>query len=248
MKTFKSYVRPDCQFIEWLGFGFYNTRQASNPITNSIPLNGECLDPALDGTLQDNPDCANFGNEQTLARRQQFETRLLEGEASVLATAPKTWVAWLFACLHSTKERLESQINSLLNVLQNLRMDTHQFGMFSFPKSEPFIRVVQRKGFLFLLPGVFASGQRLIEYPPTKFQRPIEFGSLVPGRLEAILECSHHIAHVFYFTAMSCFLQGCEPCIPTAQTGGYTPASSGGYPREFRRLPPRVPGVTALFR
>jgi len=200
-KTFKPYVHPDYQFIVGQGFGFYNTRQASIPVANRIPLNGECLDPALDGTMQDDPHYANFGNEQTLARSEQFETRLLEGDARVLAIASKTRVAWLLTCLHSTKESLESQINSLLNVLQNLRMDTHQFGMFSFPKSEPFIRVVQRKGFLFLLPGVFASGQRLIEYPPTKFQRPIEFGSLVPGRLEAILE-SFHLHSLLIFNVL----------------------------------------------
>ena len=133
--------------------------------------------------MQDDPHCPNFGNEQTLARREQFETRLLEGEARV-PTVSQTWIARLFACLHSTKESLESQIHSLLNILQDLGMDTHQFGMISaFQTSEPFIRVVQRKGLLFLLPGVFASGQRLVVDPTTKFQRPIELGALAPGGL-----------------------------------------------------------------
>jgi hypothetical protein len=215
-KTFKSYVHPDCQFIVGQGFGIHFTREAGIPVANRIPLNGECLDPALDGTMQDDPHCANFGNEQLLARREQFETRLLEGEARVPTVSPKARVARLFACLHSSKESLESQIHSLLNTLQDLGMDTHQFGMFSLPEREPFIRVVQRKGFLFLPPGVFASGQRLIEYPTTKFQRPIELGALAPGGSQAILEGFYHTAHVFYFTTMSCYLQGCAPCIPTA--------------------------------
>ena len=210
-KTFKSYVHPDCQAIVGQGLGIHFTGEAGIPVAHRIPLNGECLDPALDGTMQDDPHCANFGNEQTLARREQFETRLLEGEARVPTVSPKTWVARLFACLHSTKESLERQIHSLLNILQDLRMDTHQFGMISFPNGEQFIRVVQRKGLLFLLPGVFASGQRLIEYPTTKFQRPIELGALAPGGSQAILEGFYRIAHAFYFTTMSCTLQGCAP-------------------------------------
>jgi len=82
------------------------------------------------------------------------------------------------------------------------------------------IDIVPRKGFLFLFPAVFASGQRLIEYPTTKFQRPSKLGALAFGRLEAILESFHRIAHVFYFTTMFYFLQGCAPFIPAAARAG----------------------------
>jgi hypothetical protein len=206
-KTFKSHVHPDCHFIEWQGFGFHFTGQAGIPVANRIPLNSECLDPALDGT-------PILEMSRPLPAGSQSKPDCLKVSLDYRPYSPKTRVAWLFACLHSTKETLESQIHSLLNVLQDLGMDTHQFGMFSFPKSEPLIRVVQRKGFLFLLPGIFASGQRLIEYPTTKFQRPIELGALAPGRLEAILEGSHRTAHVFCLPTMSYFLQGSAPCNP----------------------------------
>ena len=212
-KTFKSYVHPDCQFIVGQGFGLHFAGETGIPVANSIPLNSECLDPALHRTMQNDPHCANFGNEQIIARREQLETRLLEGETSVPTVSPKTRVAWLFARLHSTKESPESQINSLLNILQNLRMDTRPFGMISFPKGEQFIRVVQRKGFLFLLPGVFTSGQRLIEYPTTKFQRPIEFGALALGRLEAILE-SLHLHSLLIFNVL---FQDCNRCTPNCR-------------------------------
>ncbi len=221
-KTFKSYIHPDCQAIVGQGLGIHFTGEAGIPVAHRIPLNGECLDPALDGTMQDDPHCPNFGNEQLLARREQFKPRLLEGEARVPTVSPKARVARLFACLHSTKESLESQIHSLLNILQDLRMDTHQFGMISFPKSESFICVVQRKGFLFLLPGVFARGQRLVVDPTTKFQRPIELGALAPGGSQAILEGFYRIAHAFYFTTMSYTLQGCVPWFPIAEARGFS--------------------------
>ncbi len=64
-KAFKSYVHPDCQAIVGQGLGIHFTGEAGIPVAQRIPLNGECLDPALDGTMQDDPHCPNFGNEQT---------------------------------------------------------------------------------------------------------------------------------------------------------------------------------------
>ena len=91
-KTFKSYVHPDCQAIAGQGLGIHFTGEAGIPVAQRIPLHGEGLDPALDGTMQDDPHGANFGNEQLLARREQFETRLLEGEARVpTGSRSQTW-------------------------------------------------------------------------------------------------------------------------------------------------------------
>src|SRR5271157_894130 len=190
-KAFQSNIHSDGQIAERHGFGFHLASEAGIPIAHHISLNGERLDPAFDGTMLDDLQNTNFGNQHTLV--QQFKTRLLEGETIVSAISPKTWIAWFLASFHSTKETLECQIDSCLDILQYLRMETLQFRMLLFPKGEQLVHVIQRKGFLFPLPGIFSSGQRLVKYPTTKFQRPIEFCSLAFGRLEAILESFHPI-------------------------------------------------------
>src|SRR5271157_3896751 len=203
-KAFQSNIHSDCQIVERHGFDFHLASEAGIPIAHRISLNGERLDPAFDGTMLDDLQNTNFGNQHTLV--QQFKTRLLEGETIVSAISPKTWIAWFLASFHSTKETLECQIDSFLDILQYLRMDTLQFRMLLFPKGEQLVHVVQRKGFLFPLPGIFASGQRLVEYPTTKFQRPIEFCSLAFGKLEAILESFHPICRSIGHGGCFCIL------------------------------------------
>src|SRR6202142_4284378 len=112
-KILQTHIYPYCQFIERQWFGFDFAREASIPVSNSILLNSERLDSALDRPMQDNSDRTHFGNEQTVV--QQFKPRLLEGETIVPAITPKAGITRLLTGLHSTKESLESQIDSLLN-------------------------------------------------------------------------------------------------------------------------------------
>jgi hypothetical protein len=49
----------------------------------------------------------------------------------------------------------------------------------------------------------------------------MELGELAPEGSQAILEGFSHIAHVFYFTTMSTFLQGCRLVSPLLKQWGY---------------------------
>jgi len=69
-------------------------------------------------------------------------------------------------------------------------MGTRQFGMISFPNREQFIRIVQRKIFLFLL-HVFLRIANVSLNTQRQSSASIKFGSLALGRLETILESFH---------------------------------------------------------
>ena len=188
-KTFKPNINSNGLVVEWEGFDFYFTSKTGIPIANRISLNGERFYPSFYGAMKNNFHCSNFRKEQAVV--QQFKAELFEGETIVPTITPKAWIAWLLACLRPAKERLESPVNPILNILQNLREHVFQFWMFPFPDGEQFISVVQRKRFLILFPRIFSSGKCFVVDPTAKFQRLNKFRSLTLGWSEAILEGFH---------------------------------------------------------
>ncbi len=188
-KTLQAHVDPDCQIIAWQGFGFNFASEAGIPIANCVPLKGERFDFSFDGTMKNHFDGANFRDSQTMI--QELKAKLLESEAIVPAKTTETRIARFLARFHSVEESLESQIHSLLNILQNLGMNTLQFRMFLLPNGEQFICVIQRERLLLLLPSIFSSGKRLVINPTAKFQRLNQFRSLALGWLQTILEGFH---------------------------------------------------------
>src|SRR5665647_2420075 len=164
-----------------------------------IPANGECFDPPLDGTMQNNLHYAYLGEQQTVT--QKFKAKLLKSETIVPTNSPKAGIARLLPCFHSAKKGLESQINPLLNVLQDLRVHTLQFWMFLLPDREQLVRILQRKSFMLLFPGAFASGKRLIVDRAAYLQRLHQFCALALGWMKAIL-VGYHLDRLLVFDVL----------------------------------------------
>ena len=132
-KTFKSYVHPDCQAI--VGQGSESTPQAKQAY--QLPTASLCTVSVL--TLPWMGRCRTIFTAPILEMSRPLpagsnsKPDCLKGKLAY-RPYPRARVARLFTCLHSTKESLESQIHSLLNILQDLGMETHQFGMISVSK------------------------------------------------------------------------------------------------------------------
>ncbi len=140
-KTLKPYINTYSQLIEGQRLLSHFASQAGIPIANRIPLNNERFYFSFDRAMKNDLDCTYLGDKQTVV--QQFKTKLFESEAVIPSIPTKSWIARLLTCLHPAKECFESKINSLLNVLQDLRENTLQFRMLLLPDSEQFVGVVQ---------------------------------------------------------------------------------------------------------
>ena len=185
-KRSQSAVNPYCQPANrqglWRGF----TTETSEPVTDRIALNGQGFDSTFDGPMQLNPDISYFGDGQPIT---QLKTRLLEGE-TIISTKPlKAGKAILttrgplaLSGLNPAKERFVGQINPLLNILQNLRMDVSQFWIGRFPAGQDLVGIVQCQALLLLLPRLLTQTKRRIVDLPTHFKGLIKAGALRFGR------------------------------------------------------------------
>ena len=98
---------------------------------------------------------------------QQLKPRLLEGEAIVSAITLETRItSFMRAFLHAAKERLKCKVNSFLHILQNLRMYLLEFRVFTLPRSQHFICVIQGYGSLLTLPRILADCKCSVIHQP----------------------------------------------------------------------------------
>lgn len=169
----------------WLNF----TRKTSKPVAYPISLDGQSLDRSLDGPVQLDLDLANLGEKQPFP---QLKPRLLKGEAGVPAKALEARIAVFMAGFDPLKEGLKSQVNPLLNVLQDLRMNLGQFRPLRLPSSQDFVGLVQAQGLLFLLPGQTTQRQSVVIDAPARFKSLLKPGTLLFGWKEAVLKCLTH--------------------------------------------------------
>jgi hypothetical protein len=118
-KALQPQIDPDGQIIERQWLRLYLASETGIPVSKGIPSDGERFDLAFHGTMQDHFHRSNFGKEQAVL--PQRKPKLLEGETMVAIIATKPRIARFLSCLHSSKERLERQIHTLLDILQDLR-------------------------------------------------------------------------------------------------------------------------------
>jgi hypothetical protein len=134
-------VNPDHFRTNGQRLWFNFARKAGVPVTQRIALNSKGFNLAFDGPMQHDSNVAYFGQSQVVIF--QLKARLLEGETIIPAKAFVSRKAILMAFSNPAKQRLESQINSLLNNLQNLRVNVSQFGIVGLPAGQFLIGIIQ---------------------------------------------------------------------------------------------------------
>jgi len=173
------YARIAFRLRQWLGFDF--ARETGIPFAQTIASDGERLDLTFQGTVQLDLDAADLGEVQ---RVRQIEPKLFERDAVVSPLTLETGIAWLFACFHAAEERLKSQVNALLNVLQHLREYLPEFWTLTFPLGEELVGLVQIHHLAAFFPRLFASGKRFIVDPPAQLKRLLKLVFLGMSRVE----------------------------------------------------------------
>ena len=119
-KARQPHIDSDGQITERQRLRLHLAGEAGIPVANRIPLEGEGLDLSFNWAMQNNLHRPDLGKEHTIL--EKVKAKLLECETIVPALSPKAGIACFFSSLHSAKECLESQIDTLLNVLQDLRI------------------------------------------------------------------------------------------------------------------------------
>src|SRR5436190_23531128 len=113
---------------------------------------------------------ADLGEDQPITFEPCAIAILRVGDRVIAPKLLETRIARVDPRLEAAKERLECQIDSDLNVLQDLTM--HQLERFAlgFPIGKERLRIVQPNRRLPLFPRIAARCERLVIHPPALFK------------------------------------------------------------------------------
>ncbi len=162
------------------------------PFAGTPPLNGAGLDLALDGTMIDHLDRADFREGYT-AIMGDTEAALRIGETVVAMLATKAGIAGFLACFHTPKEGFEGQVNTYSDILQDLGVDMFKGGTLLFQYLERVVLLIARKTLALLLIGALALLKQMVIEPATLVKCFTEQSLLFLRRVNSILE---HFMHV----------------------------------------------------
>jgi hypothetical protein len=158
----KANIHANCATIwcKWLCRCFH--AQAGIPFTCSRAPNRDRLDFSLNRSMQDDFHRPNLTHKKRVPFQSHTIAILRVGDTIIAAKALVSRVAaFLFACLDTTKKRLECQIDTDLNILQDLAMHQFERWTIGFPGRKEGLRIVQSKRLLTLLPR-FAAGSKCL--------------------------------------------------------------------------------------
>jgi hypothetical protein len=101
----------------------------------------------------------------------KFESRLRVRETVVSSFSLESRISRISPCLHPPEKRFERKVYAHLNVLENLRINSIQFGPFLLPLGQDLVGLVERDGMLFLFPGILSQCKSIVIDPPTDLKR-----------------------------------------------------------------------------
>jgi hypothetical protein len=186
-------IEADGPFSRWQRLCLHVSREVDEPLTCGRSTDCGGLDPTLNRPVEVQSEITNLPDLERVPIQDGAAGILGEGKAVVTVTATKAGVAGLAACFDSTEERLESQVQAVLDVLENLGMDVFDPGMLSLPPWKQFVGVVKTQIFLSLFPGAFPGLQRLIVNPSTDTQPTAKNTSLAFLGIQPVFESFNHV-------------------------------------------------------
>jgi hypothetical protein len=119
--------------------------------------------------MQNHRNIANLRNSKHTILGDFAATSLNLRERDTIVTLMRSEAreAWLFSVLRTAKETLECLIQSLWNILQNLRMYLFQIRVQRFAPWQAFNLIVTADTLLVSFPPLFALSKKLIVKPAT---------------------------------------------------------------------------------
>jgi hypothetical protein len=198
------------------------TRKASKPVTQAITPDCQPLDSSLKGPVKFDFDITYLGEMQfTLF---QPKTRLRIGEAIIPTKSLEPGEAVLVSGFDPAKERFIGQVNPLLNVLQELRIDLGQFRIGPFPACKVTTGIVQCQALLLDFPRLLSQTKRSIVELSANLKGLIEAGALRFGRKHSeFVRLSHPDSIARFMQITNCInyakAKGTSPYIPPGSQG-----------------------------
>ena len=220
-ETFQSNVDTNGFARIWQRLRFYLASKVGVPIANRVAANSQRFDLPLNRSVQNKFYAADFGDIENVTFHGK--SKLLEREAVISSVSLKAWITRFITCLDTAKESLESQINTLLDILENLRIYLVQLRLFLLPIGEHIVGYIQRYRFLFLLPGILTGGQRFVVNPSAQFQCVGKDSSLMFCWIHPILKGFTHNCSVSRISVNRNNLKRLnrmKPLYPTVRAGG----------------------------
>jgi hypothetical protein len=191
-KGFQPNVNPDLMRIAWQAFGFTLNREGDIPLSSRGTADGTCPDFALDRTMVDHLDTANFGEAHPIVMGDA-ETRLRESETIAASISLISGIARLLTALASAEESLECQVNTHGYVLKDLRVDNVEGRAFSFQYRKGVDLPIARQAFATLFIGGLPIFKQVIIQPSAFFKNGIKLFHLWFARKNPIREHFMHI-------------------------------------------------------
>jgi len=176
----------------WQGLGIHLTGNGDIPFPCRGTANRAGFGRAFQRPMLDRANGANLREGQDTLMQGTAIAILRVGQRIIPTFAPKARIAWVFACLHTAKERLEGQVHTFRHILQHLGMGLRQEGMLRFPLGQQALGFKVRDRALFLFLGSFAHFQRLVVDSATGVKGLLQGSRLGFCREEAVFHGFSH--------------------------------------------------------
>ncbi len=157
--------------------------EAGEPTSGSIPVDGEPFDLPFDGTMLLDPDIPYAGeSEGPISLEGEATVRVLEGEGVVTPLPLEPRITWVLSGLTPSPEGLESEVDPLAGVLNNMGMTGPDDRIVCPPVLDHPIGVVEGESPSFLFIGIPPHFEAEVVSSSATFEGCLELGPLSLGR------------------------------------------------------------------
>jgi hypothetical protein len=137
-----------------------------------------------------------------------------------LATSHEARITgFALARLHAAEERFERQIDTQLNILQDLAMHQLERTPLGFPIRKQGLRFIQPKRLLAVSPGISPRGKGLVVDPATLLKLLLKETLLASAQMQAVLICGFTQPGHIPILAYNRIERKCYSCLPVGYIG-----------------------------
>lgn len=195
------------------------TRKGDVPLAGTALVKSCCLDGATDRPMIHYLDTSNLG-ERDMALMGDAKAALGVRETIIASVTLEAWVAWLFTCFYSAKERFHGKVNAHRHILQNLGMNGSEGRTLFFQHRIGSLLPIARQTLPFLLIRILAVLKQVVVEPSALFKSIFKRFELFVGWKNPILKVLYHVFIVAQFTQIAKFSLNARvlPFIPMSRS------------------------------
>jgi hypothetical protein len=149
---------------------FKLAREGSVPFAGAGTFDTDCLEYALQWTMQEDTDVTDFRQPEDVGSQLASARGLGIAEAIVPVSATKPWIPWRLSGLDSSEEGFEGKIYSDSHILKHLAVDISQRGPLCLESNEGVYLAIHTQGLSSFFPSCFALFQQMVIQPPALVQ------------------------------------------------------------------------------